>query len=239
MGRAPWGNFVPRLSRNANMYLPPTFNAFHMRKIPGSPCLHNFNVRVPEHGSLGTRLPWGLYQIFAGTLVTKHLARNVTQNTRPIPRFGNETKTLPQSQTYVCDLGMELLLSFFTKVLGYEVDVVNSVQFSNHTGMSNRTCLSCDLSSVCANLESPSCLYSLCSMSETPQLSIRAAVLTYIAMQHIPRLPNLLVHQHGSNLLYASLCIFKKLWHHMKSTPCKLRHLLCQELGTGYNLWSG
>ena len=144
------------------------FNAFHMRKIPGSPRLHNFNVRVPEHGSLGTRLPWGSYQIFAGTLVTKHLARNVTQNTRPIPRFGNETKTLPQSQTYVCDLGMELLLSFFTKVLGYEVDVVNSVQFSNHTGMSNRTCLSCDLSSVCANLESPSCLYSLCSTSETP-----------------------------------------------------------------------
>ena len=32
-------------------------------KIPGSPCLHNFNVHVPEQGSLGTRLcvsrEWG------------------------------------------------------------------------------------------------------------------------------------------------------------------------------------
>ena len=27
-----------------------------MQKIPGSPRLHNFNVRVPERGSLGTRL---------------------------------------------------------------------------------------------------------------------------------------------------------------------------------------
>ena len=27
-----------------------------MTKIPGSPRLHNFNVRVPERGSLGTRL---------------------------------------------------------------------------------------------------------------------------------------------------------------------------------------
>ena len=36
-------------------------NAWHivqstMKKIPGSPRLCNFNVRVPEHGSLGTRL---------------------------------------------------------------------------------------------------------------------------------------------------------------------------------------
>ena len=28
-----------------------------LHKIPGSPCLHNFNVRIPEHGSLGMRLP--------------------------------------------------------------------------------------------------------------------------------------------------------------------------------------
>lgn len=121
--------------------------------------------------------------------------------------------------------------SFFTKVLGYEVDVVNSVQFSNHTGMSNRICLSCDLSSVCANLESPSCLYSLCSTSESPQLSIRAAVLTYIAIQHIPRLPNLLVHQHGSNLLYASLCIFKKLWHHMKKHSMQTQAFIMSRVG--------
>ena len=33
-----------------------SFTASHMRKIPGSPRLHNFNVRVPERGSLGTRL---------------------------------------------------------------------------------------------------------------------------------------------------------------------------------------
>ena len=33
-------SLVPRLSRNTNMYR-----------------LHNFNVRVPERGSLGTRLP--------------------------------------------------------------------------------------------------------------------------------------------------------------------------------------
>ena len=76
------------------------------------------------------------------------LSRNVTRNPRPISPIlglGMRLKPLPQSQT-TCHLGMELwqaLLSFFTKVLGYEVDVVNSVQFSNHTGMSDRTCLSC------------------------------------------------------------------------------------------------
>ena len=32
-----------------------TFDSAHMRKIPGSPHLHNFNVHVPECGSLGTR----------------------------------------------------------------------------------------------------------------------------------------------------------------------------------------
>jgi len=26
------------------------------RKTPGSPRLHNFNICIPEHGSLGTRL---------------------------------------------------------------------------------------------------------------------------------------------------------------------------------------
>ena len=35
-----------------------SFNASHVRKIPGSPRLHNFNVRVPECGSLGTRLAY-------------------------------------------------------------------------------------------------------------------------------------------------------------------------------------
>ena len=33
-----------------------SFTTSHVRKIPGSPHLHNFNVRVPERGSLGTRL---------------------------------------------------------------------------------------------------------------------------------------------------------------------------------------
>ena len=32
-----------------------TFNAAHISKTPGSPHLHNFNVPVPERGSLGTR----------------------------------------------------------------------------------------------------------------------------------------------------------------------------------------
>ena len=62
------------------MYLPPTFNAFHMRKIPGSPRLHNFNVRVLEPGNEATL---GVGPDFAGTLATKYLARNITQNTRP------------------------------------------------------------------------------------------------------------------------------------------------------------
>lgn len=33
-----------------------TFEANHVRKIPSSPCLHNFTVCNPEPGSLGTRL---------------------------------------------------------------------------------------------------------------------------------------------------------------------------------------
>ena len=33
-----------------------SFALFTWQKIPGSPRLHNFNVRVPERGSLGTRL---------------------------------------------------------------------------------------------------------------------------------------------------------------------------------------
>ena len=57
-------NFVlfPVLSRGyvraqlSHLYLLSTFGASHVKKIPGSPRLHNFNVRVPEHGSLGTRL---------------------------------------------------------------------------------------------------------------------------------------------------------------------------------------
>ena len=30
-----------------------------LEKLPGSPHLHNFNVCIPEHGSLGTRLIFG------------------------------------------------------------------------------------------------------------------------------------------------------------------------------------
>ena len=33
-----------------------SFALFTQQKIPGSPRLHNFNVRIPECGSLGTRL---------------------------------------------------------------------------------------------------------------------------------------------------------------------------------------
>ena len=33
-------------------------DAAHVRKIPGSLYLHNFNVHIPEWGSLGTRLLW-------------------------------------------------------------------------------------------------------------------------------------------------------------------------------------
>ena len=39
-----------------SLYPLSTFDASHVRKIPGSPHLHNFNVCVPERGSLGTRL---------------------------------------------------------------------------------------------------------------------------------------------------------------------------------------
>ena len=39
----------------SSFHLLSTFGAFHVTKIPGSPRLHNFNVRVPECGSLGTR----------------------------------------------------------------------------------------------------------------------------------------------------------------------------------------
>ena len=58
--------FFPVLSRGYThaqlntFYLLSTFTAFHMTKIPGSPRLHNFNVRVPERGSLGTRLLGGI-----------------------------------------------------------------------------------------------------------------------------------------------------------------------------------
>ena len=37
-----------------------TFGGARMRKIPGSPHLHNFNVCILECGSLGTRLGTGL-----------------------------------------------------------------------------------------------------------------------------------------------------------------------------------
>ena len=62
------------------MYFPPTFTDFQMRKIPGSPHLHNFNVRVLESGNEATL---GIVPDFAGTLATKRLARNITRNTRP------------------------------------------------------------------------------------------------------------------------------------------------------------
>ena len=39
-----------------SLYPLSTFGTFHVTKIPGSSRLHNFNVHILEHGSLGTRL---------------------------------------------------------------------------------------------------------------------------------------------------------------------------------------
>ena len=41
-----------------SLYPVSTFGTSHVRKILGSPRLHNFNVCIPEHGSLGTRLKY-------------------------------------------------------------------------------------------------------------------------------------------------------------------------------------
>ena len=46
----------------------PTFGASHMRKIPGSLHLYNFNVCILEHGTLGTRLDCYLTSFVVGMM---------------------------------------------------------------------------------------------------------------------------------------------------------------------------
>ena len=51
-------SLIPRLPQNVNVYTwgEPAILFSREHDVPGSLCLHNFNVHVPERGSLGTRL---------------------------------------------------------------------------------------------------------------------------------------------------------------------------------------
>lgn len=51
---------------------------------------------------------------------------------------GNNAASFPLQVSSYLEVPLHLTVYFNIQVLGYEVDTINSVQFSNHTGMNYR-----------------------------------------------------------------------------------------------------